>query len=74
MAKIETDEMIAKYKDTPAVRDAVFERVLQYYREFEVFRGESIHQSDDPIIYAPDVMSDIADNILKFKVTYKDEV
>ena len=72
MATIETDELIAEYNDDEAAKQAVFDRVLAYFKEFESFHGESIHQSDNPIIYAPNVMSDIADNILKFKVTYKD--
>lgn len=73
MAVIETDDLVAEYEDTPEIRDAVFERVLAYFKEFESFRGESIFQSDDPTIYAPHVLADIADDILQFKVRYKDE-
>ena len=73
MPIIETDDVIAKYSDSDQIKQAVFDRVLQYFKDFEAFQGETIHQSDDPIIYAPNVLSDIADDILKFKVTYKDE-
>ena len=73
MPAIETKDVIATYQDTPEVRDAVFKRVLEYFKKFEAFHGESIHQMDDTIIYAPDVLSDIADDILKFEVCYKDE-
>lgn len=58
---------IVTYNDTQEIRDAVFERVMKYFIEHEAFFGESIHQSDDPIIDAPNVMSDIADDIIKFK-------
>lgn len=58
---------IVTYNDTQEIRDAVFERVMKYFIEHEAFFGESIHQSDGPIIDAPNVMSDIADDIIKFK-------
>lgn len=60
------------FNDDEETRDAVFERVMQYFRDFECFEGESIHQSDDPQIYAPDVMSDIADKILQFRWIKRD--
>jgi len=64
---IQTEDYKVTYEDTPEVRDAVFERVMKYFKEYECFAGEVIHQSDDPLIYAPNVMSDIADDIIKFK-------
>lgn len=65
---IKTTDLVAKYRDDEAAKQAVFDRVITYFREHECFHGESIHQSDNPIIDAPNVMSDIADNILKFDV------
>ena len=68
MAEIKTKYGdIVTYNDTQEIRDAVFERVMKYFIEHEAFFGESIHQSDGPIIDAPNVMSDIADDIIKFK-------
>jgi hypothetical protein len=72
MPTFETNDVIVKFNDSEAVRDKMFERVLKYFKEHEVFHGESIHQMDDSIIDAPNVMSDIADKIIKFKVTSKD--
>lgn len=62
------------YEDSPEIRDAVFERVMQYFNEYNCYAGEIIHQSDDPIIYAPNVLSDIADDILKFKMEDLEEL
>lgn len=59
------------YTDSTEVRDAVFERVMKYFIKHGHFCGEGICQSDNPIIDAPNVMSDIADDIIKFE--YKDE-
>lgn len=60
------------YECSDEVKDAVFERVVQYFIEHEVFHGESIHQMDNPTIDAPNVMSDICDNIIKFEVAYNE--
>jgi hypothetical protein len=70
---IKIEDAVIEYEDTQEVRDAVFERVMEYFNEFGCWRGEIIHQSDDPIIYAPNVMSDIADDIIKFEYIYDDE-
>ena len=71
--RIETPEFVAEFQQDAATKEAVFNRVLQYYETHEAFAGEAINQSDDPIIDAPRVMTDIADNILRFNVVYKDD-
>ena len=45
---------------------------MAYFTEHQAFDGESINQRDNPIIDAPNVMSDIADDIIKFVVEYKE--
>lgn len=64
---IKIEDGTIEYEDNQDIRDAVFERVMEYFKEFNAYAGEVIHQSDDPIIYAPNVLSDIADEIIKFK-------
>lgn len=68
---VETADLIAVYRADVEARDAVFARVLEYYKEYGCFNGETICQMDDPQIYAPGVLADIADSILQFEVTYK---
>lgn len=70
--RIETNEVIVTYDASDNIKDAVFNRVIAYFKEHKVFQGETIHQMDNTIIDAPSVMSDIADNIIKFNVIYKD--
>lgn len=65
-------EYSVKWSCGQDVKDQIYDRVMAYFLKHESFHGESIHQMDEPIIDAPSVMSDIADNILKFEVTYKD--
>lgn len=60
-----------EYEETQEVKDAVFEAVIGFFKEHEAFNGECIMQSDDPIIYAPELLSEIADNIIEFKVEYE---
>lgn len=68
----ETTYSTVTYHDDRATRDALFEKMLAYYKEHETFSGESIMQMDGPLIAAPDLVSDIADDIFKFEVTHKD--
>lgn len=70
--QIKIDDAIVEYEDTQEIRDAVFGRVMEYFNEYECYSGEIIHQSDNPQIHAPSVMSDIADEIIKFQYIYED--
>lgn len=73
MPSFETSDVVVTYKDDEATKQAVFDRVMAYFLEHEMFHGEGIHQCDATIIDAPSVLSDIADDILCFKIDYKDE-
>jgi len=73
MKTIETKDCIVKYKDDKATKQAVFDKVVGFFLEHESFSGESIMQADDPRIEAPVLLSAIADDILCFDVTWKDD-
>lgn len=62
---IQKDGYRVLYQDTPEIREKVFARVMQYFKEHDTYTGEGIHQTDNCIIDAPNVMSDIADDILE---------
>ena len=70
--KIEKDDYTIDIDKTPELMEKVFDRVLAFYIEHETFMGEAIQQADEPIMDAPSVLSDIADNIIKFDVKWKD--
>lgn len=72
MRKIETDDCVVKFDDNREVRDKVFEAVVKFFVEHEVFCGESIMQCDAPQIDGPELLSEIADDIIKFDVEYKE--
>lgn len=67
---IEKEEIRITFDETEELKQAVYDRVLKFFVDMESFCGESIMQSDDPIIEAPIVMSDIADDLFKFDVEY----
>ena len=54
------------YNITDEMKDKIVERLLKYYSTHCWF-GEGIQQDDKSIIDAPDVLSDIADDIIKFQ-------
>lgn len=70
--KIETSDQIVTYKDDQATKDALFVRVMRFFEETELFSGESLCQSDAMYISAPDLLSDIADDILQFETEEKE--
>lgn len=51
----------------------VMEVIFNYMQKNNCFHGESLHQDDDCIIYAPDVLSEIIDDILIPKYLGTDE-
>jgi hypothetical protein len=54
------------YEITDEQKDKIVERVIKYYSTYSHF-GEGIHQDDDSLIEAPNVLSDICDDIIEFK-------
>ncbi len=73
MKTIEFDEFTLTYSDNLEVQKAVFDKLISWYMEYELFSGESIMQNDDGQIYAPVLLSDIADDIIKFDANWKDD-
>ena len=61
------------YEDSPEVHKKVFDYLMEnFYQKYDSYLGESIMQSDDPQIYAPEVLAEIADDIIKFEYTDED--
>jgi hypothetical protein len=69
---IKYGDTIVSYEITNEVKNAIVERLLEYYQKYDHI-GEGIHQDDDSIINAPSVLSDIADNIICFKTEHKED-
>ena len=60
------------YDDSEEAIQSVFKKLLDdYYFKHHSFSGEGIMQSDSPQQEAPVILSEIADDILKFKVKWE---
>jgi len=70
MKTIRSEDYLAIYNDDQATKDAVFEKVIAFFKRHESFSGESICQCDEPMIDAPYFMAELADKIIKFDVKY----
>ena len=58
---------------TQEKKDLVINAIENWIRKYHATAGEVIMQSDDCIISAPDLLSDIIDDIIKPEVDFKDE-
>jgi hypothetical protein len=61
------------YRQSYDIKDAVFNRVLEYFLNHKAFSGEVIMQNDNCTIDAAGVLADIADDIIKFDVVYTND-
>ena len=73
MAEIQTKDCTATYRDDEETKQAVFEKVIGFFAEYQSFSGESVMQNDDTQINAPALLAEIADEILHFNVEWKDD-
>ena len=67
----DTDEVTVSGDDSLEAKEKIFARLMKYFKEHQAFHGEVICQSDRCIIDATTVLSDIADDIIKFQTNYK---
>ena len=65
-------DLKVKVDITDEKKDKIVERILQYCKENNCVDGETLHQSDNCLLDAPNVLSDIIDNIINFETEWKD--
>lgn len=63
-------DCVVTYDDSTKIRDAVFDKLIEWYFEHESFSGEDTIQRDGPSIDAPNILASIVDNIIKFDVAW----
>ena len=51
-------------------KNKIVDRILEYCIKNECFDGETLHQSDNCLIDAPSVLSNIIDDIIDFKIEW----
>ena len=62
--ELKTDLCCVTYNSGNETKQKVFDRVIQYMKKNSAFSGETIQQCDNCLLEAPNVLSDIVDNIL----------
>jgi hypothetical protein len=67
--EIQVGGCTVSFEETEELKEKVYRTILGYYLDQEAFSGEAIMQCDEPIIEAPNLLSKIADDVFKFKVT-----
>lgn len=64
-------DLKVKVDITDEKKDKIIERILQYCKENNCIDGETLHQSDNCLLDAPNVLSDIIDNIISFETNWE---
>jgi hypothetical protein len=67
MRKVKTENYEVGFDDSQEIKDRVFDALIEFYCKHEAFSGEVIMQSDDPQIYATELLAEIADDIINFE-------
>jgi len=69
--KIYDGDATVKYEETEEKKQELWDAFIKWCKEHGATCGEILSQDDNCIIDAPDFMSDVLDNIVKFKVKHK---
>jgi hypothetical protein len=73
MKKIKIEDYYSiVFEESNELKDKVYESVLNWFIKHKSFHGETIMQNDDTLINAPDFLSDVCDDMFKFKIEYND--
>lgn len=69
--KIYDGDCTVKYSTSEIIAETVIEKIIQFCEQYNVSSGESLVQSDDPLIEAPHFLADIIDSLLEFNTEWK---
>lgn len=68
--KIHEGDLLVTISITEEKKNAIVERIIKFCNDTNCISGETLHQSDACVIEAPNVISDILDNVMDFKEEY----
>lgn len=68
--KEEHEDYSLEYDDSPEAKERVYQIALKWFKEQEMFNGESLGQSDETYISGPSMMIELAEDGFKFQHTY----
>jgi hypothetical protein len=73
MIKKEDNFRSVEIDDSPEMKEAVFNKFVEFMLKHDCYNGESYCQCDGPQIDSMNLMSELLDEVIKPKVTWKDE-
>lgn len=72
MKTLKFDDYTVTFDDSEDAKQKVFDLLFQWYKSTEMFSAESIGQSDETYIAAPDLLGEIAEEGFKFDVKWEE--
>lgn len=54
------------FDDSPEAKDRVYEIMLKWFKKLRHYSGESLGQSDETYVLAPDILAEVAEEGFKF--------
>jgi hypothetical protein len=72
LMKEQIEEYTLEYDDSHKTKYKVFDKLIALFKEHETYDGERIRQGDIPEAVILMLLEDIADDIIKFKVNWKE--
>jgi len=70
--KLDFEDYSLYYKDDPSIGEKIFKKILEWCTTNEIYSGEVLCQCDDGTLNSPILVSDILDDIIKFKIEWKE--
>ncbi len=63
-------DALISYKNDQDIKDKIYDKIIEWCFKENIFLEEVFMQSDDGVIEAPVLLSNIIDDIIKFKVDW----
>lgn len=64
---------VVRYNCDQKTKDILYDKILEWFMDREIFNNESIVQSDISLLDGPDLLSEIAEDIFEFDAIFVDE-
>jgi hypothetical protein len=63
-----------EYRYSEAAGLDIIRKIIEFCEKYNISCGESLMQKDDGVIYSPELVSDIIDDVLKFKYVGDEDI
>lgn len=74
MTTITKPDHTVTYDDSQEAKDRIFQIALDWFNKVKMYSGESLGQSDDTYIEAPDILAELAEEGFRFEQKWNDDL